>query len=529
MQDKYRRLLQFESSQRRRLGHTRMVRYLINRRYYYGDNQDPDDVNQPLGIRYVPKIVQKHVHYLFGEWEGDIVDWVVDPSDKTSDQDNEVATNISRAIYAIMRRADADELFLKSATDGSIYGDSVLKGVWSQKTRGAAIDAILPEYYHAMWHALDTNETEEVLLAYSMDRQSSYDIFGTPGNPRFREQLSLLDPGLATVQEYWNRKEYGLLIDDEIVKTAENPYGFIPFIHIPNMGVNGEYYGFGDAEPIFEIQDEINMRVADFGDIINYHAHPITLVRNYFGRFSDLKTGPDVVWDMGREGEASYLEWDGPAPGVMQYLDLLMQILFDTTSLTGIAFGRTEMSQASGSALVVQMLPIVEIVRRKRALWGPKLSEFAKMLIIIEAAGMSSISFKEKYKFDITDLERFDIRPKWAPILPRDRAIVVNENVALLVNKARSITSALKDLGTDDPETERNKIMDDLRDFGRINNELQSALMESEADVNKELADHEASLGIGVGRVTSNPTKNPLNRDGGQNSTSAKGGSNEDS
>jgi hypothetical protein len=321
-----------------------------------------------------------------------------------------------------------------------------------------------------------------------------------------------------------------------IVSPGEKPRpAWLPFIHIPNLGVNGDYFGFGDAEAVYDLQDELNMRIADFGDIINYHAHPITLVKNYFGRFEDLRTGPDVVWDMGREGEASYLEWGGPAPGIMQYIELLMKVLFDTSSLTGVAFGRSEQSQASGSALVVQMLPIVEIVRRKRAAWGPKLRELAKRLLELEAMSMPSDKFVQIYKFSPEDLGRFVINPKWSPILPRDRMSVVNENVALLVNKARSIVTALKDLGVDDPEEERLRIIQDLEEFAKMNIEFKQQEVVNDRNMQQNYAtpgpnDDEDSVIVPPKKPSQKANKEITpNRNGGKNTDSAKGGSNEDS
>lgn len=526
--DHLNRFLQFELSQRRRLGRPRLVQYLVNRRYYYGDNAQPDDVNQPLGIRYVPKVVNKHAHYLFGEWEQDIIDWVVSPLDKDDEKEQVIAASIARAIYRIMRRCDADQLIYRGALDGGIYGDTVFKLKYDRTINGAAFETVLPEYYHAMWHPLDVGRTDEVLIAYNLDRTVAYQQFGTAGNPRYPNKLSMqfLDPGFAVVWEHWTPWEYHLAVDDQMVAKGPNMYApipkpgeqpkpaWLPFVHIPNLQVNGEYFGFGDAEPILDLQDELNMRIADFGDIINYHAHPITIVNNYYGRFEDLRTGPDVVWDMGREGEAKYLEWDGPAPGIMEYLDLLMNVLFDTSNLTGVAFGRTEQSQASGSALVVQMLPIVEVVRRKRAVWGPRLRELATHILELEAMSMEKAQFRKLYNFDPDDIARFQISPKWAPVLPRDRMNVVNENVALLVNKARSVVTALKDLGTDDPEEERERIIRDLKEFADIQLELQKETMKAEAQ---------------FGLKAPSTTNSTPNRSGGKNSDRASGGSNTDS
>lgn len=530
--DHYQRILRFEQSQRRRLGRPRMVQYLVNRRYYYGDNNQPDDVNQPLGIRYVPRIINKHAHYLFGEWETDIVDWVVSPLDKDDEQEQDLAASIARTIYRLMRRSHADQLLYRAALDGGIYGDSVLKLRYNQKMGGAVFETVLPEYFHAMWHPLDVSDTRECLVAYNLDRYLANELFGTPGNAQFYQPMSLLDPGYAIVWEHWTPQEYHLVVDDQVVSRGVNPYSpitrpgesaqpaWLPFIHIPNLAVNGEYFGFGDAEPVFDLQDELNMRIADFGDIINYHAHPITLVRNYFGRFEDLRTGPDVVWDMGREGEAEYLEWGGPSPGVMDYIELLMKVLFDTSSLTGVAFGRSDQSQASGSALVVQMLPVIEIVRRKRAVWGPALSQLARQLLELEAMSMTGADFKKTYNFSPEDIARFTIQPKWSPILPRDRMNVVNENVALLVNKARSIVTSLKDLGSDDPEEERGRIIADLQEFAKMEADLQKQTMEMQTKMQLKLqeAGHDTP-----GKGISTPAKPDIspNRSGGKNSDRA--------
>jgi len=551
--DHYQRILQFEQGQRRRLGRPRLVQYLINRRYYYGDNTQPDDVDQPLGIRYVPKIVNKHVHYLFGEWDKDIIDWVVTPFDQSNEEDMNLSVEITRALYRIMRRAQADEIIMRSALDGGIYGDSVFKLKYDRSIGGATFESVLPEYFHAMWHPLNVSDITEALVSYNLDRQTTFQLFGTTGNSNYFQPLSLLDPGHAVVWEHWTPWDYHLVVDDQLIQTGPNPYapisdipqpGWIPFIHVPNLSVNGEFFGFGDAEPILDLQDELNMRIADFGDIVHYHAHPITIVKNYFGRLEDLRTGPDIVWDMGREGEASYLEWGGTPPGVMDYLNLLMTIMFDTTSLPAAAFGRSEQTQASGSSLVTQMLPIIEVIRRKRATWTPKLRHLATHLLELEGMSMPSAQFKSLYNFLPSDLERFNIDPKWAPIMPRDRLQVVNENIGLLVNKGRSIITALQDLGIDDPEEERNRIMQDVQEFAQIDIKIQELMMQNEANVNKDLASFEAQIndmnapsadGIQIGttqtkvsRVKGKPIET-LNRSGGKNSDAATGKSNTDS
>jgi len=487
--DHYGRLLAFEQSQTRRRGQHRQARYLENRRYYYGEHDDPTNVQQPLDIRYVPRIIDKHAHYLWGEWERDIINWTVTPRD--DDLPEEILERIGRALYALMRRTNANDVLRRGSLDGGIYGDTVFK-LRFQPTVGAIIEAVLPEYYHARWHPLDVSETLEACIAYPLDRGTARRLFGTGGAAPGSYRHGALDPELVVVWEWWSQEETILAVDDIVVTHLANPYvaapgrpAWLPFIHIPNLQLNGEYYGFGDAEGVHALQDELNLRLADLGDIVNYHAHPITLIKNVFGRSKeDFEVGPDKIWDLGRDGEAEYLQWSGTPPSVFEYIELVLRVLFDTASLTPVAFGRVGQSQTTGSALVMQMLPVIEVARRKRLTWTPRLSRLARCLLELELMGLTEPRFRERWGFGLAELDKVEIHPKWAPILPRDRVNIVNENVTLLVNKARSVLRALEDLGEDDPQRERDRIIADLRELGSL--ALAMKASESELLPNRE-------------------------------------------
>lgn len=509
-QDHYQRMLNFEVGQTKRINLARQQRYMRNRHYFYGENEDADNVKQPLGIRYVPTVNQKHTHYLFGEWDKDVIDWSVIAWANPEGSDKEKATKIQRAIYHLMRRADLNRIAPLGGLDGSVYGDTVFRVGYKANIGGAGIDSVLPEYYHAIWHPLDIGQTLEACVAYNTDRLTAQSMFGSPGNRQYFPPHTALNTGLAIVWEYWNAFEFVQAVDDQVVFRGRNIYaqqdpadpervspGHLPFVHIPNLGVNGEYYGFGDAEQTFKLADELNYRMADIGDVINYHAHPITIIKAFYGDVSVLPVSPDAVWDLGREGEASYLEWGGPPPEVMDYISVLLRMLMETSSLTPIAFGKIEASQASSAALNIQMLPVTEVVRRKRAIWSRQLVELAKKILVLEALILEQQRpglFQERYGFAIADLPNFEITPKWAPILPKDQLQKVGENVGLLSNHARSIKEALRDMGHDDPDSERELILKDVEAILRIEAEMQKMLTEHEAKMNKQLASHEAGL-----------------------------------
>jgi hypothetical protein len=300
--DHYGRVLAFEDHHARRFGTSRLMRYLENRQYYHGA-QEPDNVEQPLGIRYIPRIIEKHVHYLWGQYEHDIVNWVVTSDDPDAD---DLTTKVTRALYALMRRINANDIFLRGSLDGSLYGDTVFKLRYQQE-KGATVEVVLPEYYHAIWHPLETGTTLEAVIAYPLERGVARRLFGVDLPQVGSYRHAPLDADLLVVWEWWSAEETMLALDDTVVAHTANPYrvrpsepAWIPLVHIPNLPVNGEYYGFGDAEAVHSLQDELNLRLADLGDIVNYHAHPIVLLRNIFKNPSQFEVGPDKVWDLGR-------------------------------------------------------------------------------------------------------------------------------------------------------------------------------------------------------------------------------------
>jgi hypothetical protein len=528
LRDHYARVLNFENSQHRRLGLSRLPRYLDNRRYFYGEEVEPNDVRMPLHIRYAQTIVQKHAHYLWGQWETDIVDWAAPQilEGKANDKDqDEISAKIVRAVLYLMRRAGANDKLYKAGLNCGIYGDGVLRTRYKREVMGATFESILPEYLHTIWEPLDINDTLEAVIAYNTDRQTAYSKFGTLGNDRTFRKGTILDARMAVVWEWWSPWEFMQVVDDVVVKHMDNPYapapilaadgvtylrqpGFLPFVHVPNMGIDGEYWGFGDSEAIHWLQDEINLRLADMGDIVNYHSHPITVLKNYWGKVRELLVAPDSVWDLGREGDAKYLQWSGPPPQIFEYIEMLIRVMLETTNLSPAAFGRSDQSQANGQTFQMAMLPVTEIVRRKRSQWGPRLSELARQLLMIEEATLGPAVFLDRYGFAILDLARFELGPRFAPILPRDRLQVVNEVTARIVNRTISLLKALETLGEDDPKSEKDRILQDLQDLVRLNLAEQTDL---------------AKLGIAPTASGALP-----NRSGGKNSTSAKGGSNTD-
>lgn len=474
----YTRILNFENAMCKRLGRSRMERYRVNLQYYQGENLPPDNVEQPLGINYAKGINEKHTHYLFGQYERDIVGW---RSDTTEDSKaaKKTAQTIADHCFQISRQNDANIVLFEGGLNGSIFGDTVFRVTWDEDEQRVRWENILPEYVHFRWHPSDINKVTEVIVAYPMPREDALAMYGTAGSPIYASpNIDAAMFGFCMYWERWTAETFEIWIDDQAVQQLPNPFSFlddkgifhagvIPFIHIPNGRAGGDFYGFADAEPMFLIQDELNRKLADQGDIINSFAHPITLLNKFYGDVEDLPVGPDQVWDLGPDGTAEILQWKGTPPAVAEYVETLMNIMFDLGSMSSIAYARHKGTQQSAIALAIEMMPVTEKSRWKRSFWSSALRKLMRLSVYIEQRQGVTLPFG----FD--EFLKYDIQVQWAPVLPRDRMLLVNENISLVVNHLRSIEKALSELGEEDPSTERDKLLKDVEELVKLGVKLQ--------------------------------------------------------
>lgn len=478
------RILHFEALMRRRLGEVRTQRYVRLHNYYANQALPPDNVDQPLQINRFKTIVDKHTHYLFGEYKERLVDWRITPRGR---EQMDPATLADASAYAQKMRSflighlghNFDKQIWQAAKNASLYGDGVLEVTYNEILRRVQVCSILPEYYHCMWDLMDMDTVTEVIIACPIDRAMALEQYGTAGNDQFLGYQAINPhylPGIGVIWKRWSTTAYQVWIDDVCVINAPNPYiaidteyniypGVIPFVHIRNMPGGADYWGYSDGESVLYLIDELNRRLADIGDIVSTHAHPIITLKNFTGAQQDLPIGPDALWDMGKDGEAERLEGQGPSPEVLAYIDQVRKELYETSNMPEAAFGSrgsggSGMSHTSGIMMAMAMMPVVERSKEKRIYWKEALRRVAAMTFyllavrdpdVLEATGLS-----------FGKILQFDIEAIFADILPKDELQRVNENVALSANGLRSQYRALEDLGEEDIPGEMERIKQDM-------------------------------------------------------------------
>jgi hypothetical protein len=472
-QTAYTRLLNHEAAHSKRYGYGRGQRYARAWAYYTGANAPPDNTRQPLGINLVKTICDKHSGYVWGQWRDDVVGVRVQPDAEAPDQEAEVARCDSASAFLrklLFRQNDGNIVLPEVSLNAGIYGDGFLKLSWDPFAQGGdgavVLTSVKPEHVFLRPHPHDKNSLLEAIVAYPIDRNDAFELYGTRGNPTWSPtgRPQPFASGTGTYWERWTVWTYETWIDDVAIPahTGANPTsrvqdglpqpGVIPLVHVPNLNAGGELFGFSDSEPVMMAIDELNRKLADEGDVINNHAHPTVLLSRYFGSIADLPVGPDVIWDMGREGEAKLLEWSGPSPRTHEYLELIASLIQDMASLPPAAFGRASQSQLSGVAAQMAMLPLTERAGAKRVIWTRAFKHLGRIIAaMLRAHPLPGVEPKL--------FEDHVLQTQWSPVLPKDQAENVDQTIALYTAGLLTTKDALVRLDEDDVAAKTEAIM----------------------------------------------------------------------
>lgn len=455
-----------------------------------GDTPQPDDPELfPVGLNLVRVLCLAQADSLFGMWDEDIMSFEPPQNRDVDDGDKEAA----ELAQTILRSSDANSMFWELAVDREVYGGSVLKITpafgasmvpgyirWSRMP----IDSFFP-----VWDPDNLDHLLEVYAVIAMTREQALAKYS------YRT-----DKDIVYRVEHWTEQIYENKIDDVRIDeySGLNPWGFVPFEFIPRMRTT-HYYGDSLTENIVRVHDELNMRIADLGESVNYNSHPIRWGYNLPKSFNtqNYPVGPNILWDLGKTlgasnpPEVGMLEAKNPLPtGTFDYIQFVYNWGLTSENTPPIALGLEETSQRTGISLEVKMYPLLKATLRSRGYFGSGVSRaLAKSARMLDQKNIS-IANGGATKRALKKLMSRELIPHFFPVLPRDTAAITDRISKELASTPPtiSIESAVKELGHGTSEVERIKTMlkdDDLyvRSPGAIQEELAEKTMEHNTEI----------------------------------------------
>ena len=163
----------------------------------------------------------------------------------------------------------------------------------------------------------------------------------------------------------------------------ENPFKFIPVVHLKNIRSGVDPYGISDIEDIIPINTELNLKNSDVSEILDYHTSPVTVI--FGARAQQLDKGANKVWSgLPEKGRVEQLSLNSDLGFSTEYRKDQKKAIHSIGAAPAIATGDMDLpANISGPALHTAFLPTTLQLSLKRKHSSPALVKLNKMILSI--------------------------------------------------------------------------------------------------------------------------------------------------
>jgi hypothetical protein len=264
-------------------------------------------------------------------------------------------------------------------------------------------------------------------------------------------------------------------INDEIIDQYENVLGTIPIVHIPNTTISSSPWGQSDIWDIIPLNRELNEKMVEVSDIINYHAAPVTIITG--AKASQLERGPKKVWaGLPKDANVFNLESRGEMAGALEYIQVIKRTMHEITGVPETALGQFQpVSNTSGVALAIQYQPMMNRFMMKKVHFTKGLERINEIIIrtvaifqpewlIYNPSIAAEPEPDQLTQLNPADPVTYRTSIHWPEPLPVDQLIKLNEVQAKMALGLESKRGALALLGEEFPNEKMLEIFEELQD-----------------------------------------------------------------
>lgn len=410
----------------------RFRRYKDNLDFYKGPGQwtgAPRKRERRLTFNYAKAVVDKTSSYLMSG-----LDIAVDPP-----ADTEGGKALARRTEAALRDVYEDnnlaQLDFDTEIDTSVLGDGAFKVTWDVGLERVRVTAPDVQGLFAWWRSDDLGTVWRVAQRWAATASELSATLGVP-------VASSKADGAVSVLEVWTDSTLEIWADARVIERRENPYGFIPYVIIPNLREAKAFWGVSDLESIKEPAKELNRALSQLSLIMELSGNPIAVLENVADS-TNIAVAPGAVWEVPERARAYLLDLleKGGVGFHKDYVEILYRTLHDLGETPRTAFGDNRHA-LSGTALNTELDPLLKKVTRKRLIRGAAYKRRNELIlrIVEQFTGESFAPYRS--------------RIVWGAVLPQDRSRSVNDERALVEAGIHSRRRAADSLGVEDPEGE---------------------------------------------------------------------------
>ena len=387
-----------------------------------------------ITFNYAKAIVDKSVSFLFGKG------FRIQPH-------KEVAQELKPLLDEVWEYNKKDILGVEIGQMGAITGDCFIKVSWEDPEvddNGMLYEEEYPDGKVRI-NVLPTSSVFPVYSSHDKDKMVSCTI-----------QYAILEMGIdgkpvaRMYKEVVTRDTISYYIDNELVEEIPNILREINIVQIKNIPLAGESRGQSDLKSIIPLQKELNAKVTDVSDIINYHSAPITIIQG--AKSKNLEKGAKKVWGgLPKDAKVYNLELNSDLNASNNFISTIKTAIHELSNTPEDSLGgKSAVSNTTGVALQIKYAPLLEKTWLKRQTYGGGIKDVCRLVIkLLRVKGSDE---ERKLLNDLMATSEgikkvFDITVTFPDPLPKDEMVQLQIIAQKMNLGLEEPEGALKELG----------------------------------------------------------------------------------
>ena len=424
----------------------RLATYIQNLSFYQGNHWPTASRNRQLVFNYAKVSIDKVTSFLMHGFT-----FTCYPDKEGED----VLARVRRGeqvLHKVFQENNLSQLDYETEVDTAVLGDGCYKVIWDQDGKRIRITAPDVAGIFAWWLGDDLSRVWRLASRYQLTRDEVQILYGQTTAKK-----------VATITEVWTDTNFDLFLDNALLESKPNPYGFIPFIIFPNLRDPKHFWGVSDIPVIIQPQRELNRALSQLSRILELSGNPIAVLENV-GTAEDIKVQPGALWTIPEDAKAYLLDLlqGGGVRLHVDYIDVLYRALHDVSETPRAAWGGIE-KELSGTALRIELGSLIQKIVRKRLIRTNVYHRRNAMILKL-------VQMYEKENFD--DVNH---RVVWGAILPQDIDRQAQTEQLLVQAGVHSRRTAMDEMNIQDPDEEFTRWLEERRKILAMNLEFRAA------------------------------------------------------
>jgi hypothetical protein len=438
-------MTEFNPAQLNRMDTARLAAYKTNLDFYNGSQWPQTSRNRQLVFNYARISVDKLTSFLMQGLAFPCYPPKADAPNQSA------AANAEHLLRQAYHDNNLQQLDYETEIDAAVLGDACYKVIWDTGEKRVRITAPDVSGVFAWWLGDDTSRVWRVASRYTLTQDEISILYGQS-----------IANKQATMTELWTARDFSLYLDNDLIESRPNPYGFIPFIIFPNIRKPKQFWGESDIPLLVQPQRELNRALSQLSRILELSGNPIAVLENVASA-EDIKVQPGALWTIPEDAKAYLLDLlqGGGVRLHVDYIDLLYRSLHDISEMPRAAWGGIE-RDLSGSALRIELSSLIQKVIRKRTIRTNAYHQRNDMIL----------KLTERYTGQ--SFQGVTHKVTWSSILSQDVTSQAQTEQVLVQAGVHSRRTAMDEIGVQDPDQEFNRWLEERKKILEMNREFRA-------------------------------------------------------